>query len=290
MLLLAAPLLWLSSFVFREAEESEAASRTSLLISAPAVAAQPAGKAPAEQTWGDLKGRFIFDGQPPKREKLTLNKDLAVCSRNHPLSEDLIVHPENGGLANVVIWLELKRNEKVATHPDYEKAAVPPVVDNLDCRFAPHVTVLRAGQELTVTNSDPVAHNAAMFFNRNDPQNLVLPERKPGQPVPFLKTKVTRAENLPTQISCSIHAWMKGWIVVKDHPYVAVTDENGEFTIRNLPAGEWSFRVWHEAAGFLSQVEQDGKSAEWQKGVFTTAVQPGENNLGTLKVSPKLFD
>ena len=41
--------------------------------------------------------------------------------------------------------------------------------------------------------------------------------------------------------------------MVVDHPYAAVTDKEGKFTIPNLPVGEHEFRVWHERSGYLDR-------------------------------------
>ena len=58
------------------------------------------------------------------------------------------------------------------------------------------------------------------------------------------------ADRLPIAVECAIHAWMRGWIRVFDHPYYAVTDENGAFEIKNAPAGNYRLMVWHGSAGW----------------------------------------
>jgi hypothetical protein len=62
-----------------------------------------------------------------------------------------------------------------------------------------------------------------------------------------------QAERLPVQIGCDIHPWMRAWVVVVDHPYVAVTAEDGTFSIKDLPVGEHQFRIWHERVGSIEK-------------------------------------
>ena len=97
------------------------------------------------------------------------------------------------------------------------------------------------------------------------------------------------AEKLPVMVSCSIHPWMKGWLVIRDTPYMAVTDEQGKFEIQNLPAGKWRFMFWQEAAGYVDDVKIGGKPQKWSRGIVEIDIQPGKNDLGKIVVAPDLF-
>jgi hypothetical protein len=55
------------------------------------------------------------------------------------------------------------------------------------------------------------------------------------------------------KVGCDIHPYMTAWWVVLDHPYVAVTDSEGKFEIKGLPAGKHEFIVWHERAGYINR-------------------------------------
>ena len=82
-----------------------------------------------------------------------------------------------------------------------------------------------------------------------------------------LKQEVTTEEKLPTNVGCSIHPWMTAKLVVKKHPYVGVTDENGKLTIKNMPAGKWTLQVWQEVRRlYVTEAKQDGKATKWAKG------------------------
>jgi hypothetical protein len=51
------------------------------------------------------------------------------------------------------------------------------------------------------------------------------------------------------RISCDVHDWMEGWLVVAEHPYYEVTDENGSFKLNNVPPGNYQLEIWHEKLG-----------------------------------------
>jgi hypothetical protein len=235
--------------------------------------------------WGSLQGRFVFDGTPPEPEPLEINKDPEVCGKNRPVSESLVVNPTNRGIANVVVWLDIKKGDPAPPiHPGYQATAEERIkFDNLDCRFVPHICLLRTTQTLEVVNSDPVVHNAAFFLSRNDPANVVVAVKG------SFSKRFALPENLPCEVSCSIHAWMRGRVLIKDHPYMAVSDKDGRFALKNLPAGEWKFRIWHELPGYVTTVRQDGNAVKWEKGILPHSVRPGDADLGTFSLSGDLF-
>lgn len=231
--------------------------------------------------WGTVKGRFVFDGAPPERPKLVLNKDVEFCGKHEPRTEKLVVHPDDRGIANIVIWLDTKPGEKPAIHPSFEESASAKIkLANKGCRFDPHVCVLRTGQTLLIENADQVDHNTAAGLDRNAPFNDLTPASKSVE-----RPRFTQTEKLPAQVQCSIHPWMTGWLVVKDHPYVAVTDEHGRFEMKNLSAGEHTFVVWHELPGFVQEVTRNGKAETWKRGKVTVRVAAGETEFGETRVS-----
>ena len=235
--------------------------------------------------WGTIKGRFVLDGQPAERPKLTINKDTEFCGKYEPRSEKLVVHREDRGIANFVIWLDTKPGEKVALHPSFEESASAKIkLANKGCRFDPHVCVLRTGQSLVIENPDQVDHNTAAGLDRNQPFNDLVPMGKFSE-----RPKFAQSEKLPSQVQCSIHPWMIGWLVVKDHPYVAVTDEHGRFELKNLPIGEHTFVVWHELPEFVQEVTRNGKTETWKRGKVTMRVVPESTDLGDLRVASELF-
>ena len=82
---------------------------------------------------------------------------------------------------------------------------------------------------------------------------------------------------------------MKAFVLIRESPYAAVTDENGTFEIKNLPAGEWTFQFWHEKAKYLDKVSVDGKETKWKKGRTKVTIAAGDNDMGTISVAAKEF-
>lgn len=244
-----------------------------------------AGSASADDL-GVLTGRFVFKGKIPVAEKLDLNKDIAICSKTHPVDESLLVNAKDGGLANVVVSLELAKGQKLpeVNLPKNRKLPAEVVMTNKNCRFEPHIAVLTTKQTLVLGNDDPVAHNTLANLFYNTPFNEAIGS---GGAV---RKKLTKVERRPAQVSCPIHAWMKGWVVVKDHPYVAVSDSHGNFKIRDLPPGEWTFQFWQEEAGYLSKMVLKSGTVEDRKGIYKLTIMPGQNNLGDITVDASLFE
>lgn len=241
-----------------------------------AILAISAGAA-SGQEWGDLTGTFVIKGAAPAAAKINVDKDPQFCGQHSLVDEAVVVNKENGGLANVVVYLMDTAKPKI--HPDYEKGAKAEVViDNQNCRFEPHVLAIRTGQTLVIGNKDPIGHNTKADFFGNTPFNDLIPAGG------SLKKSFTKAEATPSDLTCSIHPWMKARLLIRDDPYFAVSDKDGKFIIKNLPAGEHTFVVWSNK--FISSPTVDGKAATWARGRVKMNIKAGANSLGKVEVTP----
>ena len=225
-------------------------------------------------TYGSLKGVFKYSGAPPNLPNLPVTKDVEVCGKN-PIPDESIVVGADSGLANVVVYVTTKN---VPGHPSYEtkesmKGSV--VLDNKGCYFRPHILPIRLSQTLVVKNSDDMAHNSNIAPPRDRAFNPTIPGHSEAT------HQFERVQRAPFSVVCNMHGWMKAYIFPSENPYVAVTDDKGEFHLENLPAGiELSFQVWHEKSQGLAA------KPEWKKGRFTLTLNEGdENDLGTIEVS-----
>jgi plastocyanin len=155
-------------------------------------------------------------------------------------------------------------------------------LDNLGCRFQPHAVGIRTGQTLVVGNKDTVGHNTNVASAKNGMFNPMVPAGSD------LKKKFTKAERNPVPVSCNIHPWMKGYVLVQSNPYMAVTSKDGKFEIGKVPAGvPLTFQTWHEASTNSSgAVSADRPDLKWQpNGRFTVTLQPDETlDLKDIKV------
>ena len=216
-----------------------------------------------------------------------ITKDQEVCGKHNLVDESLVVNGDNQGIANVVVFLALERRQKAPkVHPSYESDATGQVeFDNHNCRFEPHVTLLRTTQSLLIGNKDPVGHNTKVDTLKNPAINPIVPAG--GE----MKQKFSKEERLPCRVSCNIHPWMTGWLLVKETPYIAVSDADGRIEIKNVPAGQWTFQVWHEFGGgsYVTEVTLDGKNQKWKKGKWEIDVQAGDNDFGTIAIPASFF-
>lgn len=243
-----------------------------------------AGSAVA-QDWGNVKIKFSYEDKDFAAKKLVPDKDVAFCGPKMLKDESLVVG-KDGGLQNVVVYLLPAVGKKVPVHPDYEKTATGEVkVDNIGCRYEPHVAVIRTTQKLVLGNPDPIGHNVKGDLFNNGSFNELIPAKGELKKNPFAK-----AETQPSPLTCSIHGWMNGWLLVKDDPYAGVSNEAGEVVISNVPAGTWNFVVWQEKAGYVDKVKQGSKEVEWKRGRMSVTVKKGENDLGSFVVPASTID
>ena len=135
----------------------------------------------------------------------------------------------------------------------------------------PHALGLREGQSLEAKNPATVPHNLQWTGHplENQGNNLVIPV---GQSLTINNLKAGR---YPVKLSCGMHPWMSGWVRIFDHPYFAVTDEQGRFAIKDAPAGPCRLMIRHSTGIWLG-------AAKGKNGRLIT-IQSGDNDLGALE-------
>lgn len=246
-----------------------------------AMGAASVGSASAQE-WGSVKGRFVLDGSV-KPDPLKITKDTEYCGK-HDLVEETVVTGEKSGLANVFVYLYLGRRDTVDIHPDYEDLAGKPVVlDNNECRFEPHAMTVWTKQPLEIRNSDPgIGHNTnAMKLTENPSFNEIIPNDKPAV------KNFEKSEPGPSPFACNIHPWMSANVLIRDNPYMAVSAKDGTFEIKNIPAGEHEFVIWHEAKGNVRSLKVGDEKTD-RKGRVELKVPAGDAlDLGEIKITMK---
>jgi hypothetical protein len=213
--------------------------------------------ATAQDNWSAVKGQVVYPAGKavPERKKLDVSQDKAHCLKDGDiLDESLIVNPKNKGIKNVVVWLRPDNTDpkgsaipKDKIHPDDAKRKPAEVViDQPCCMFKKRITLARVGDTIVVKNPAPVAHNFFWTSGNNGELNVTVAKESEYR----MKDPLV-AENTPVNYKCTIHPWMNGYVRIFDHPYYAVTDENGNFELKNAPAGKWRLMVWQEKVGYL---------------------------------------
>ncbi|MFM7928939.1 MAG: hypothetical protein ACKO9Q_14610, partial [Pirellula sp.] len=185
------------------------------------------------QEWADVTIKFVLDGASPAGAAINAQAD-AFCAKQQIPTERLVVDGSSKGIANMVFMIDGKQTKLAGDqiHPSLKEVpATKPVLDNVNCRFIPHILPVRVGQTVEVKNSDSTSHNAKFVFFNNDEWNQVIPTG--GS-----KTlQIKKAESGPSKVECNIHPWMVAYHIVTDHPYVGISNEKGEIKIEKLPAG-----------------------------------------------------
>jgi hypothetical protein len=173
------------------------------------------------------------------------------CPGSTPAVDESTVVNDDGSLKNVVVYIKDGPNVQLAS--DTSPAAA---LDQKDCRYVPHVLALRTNQALDVTSHDPTMHNVHVLATANPADNF-------SETTVGATRQLTFSQPEFIHVKCDVHPWMSAYIAVFDHPYFAVTGDDGKFGIAHLPPGSYTLVAWHEKYGSLEQ-----------KNVVVTGEQP----------------
>ena len=182
------------------------------------------------QATGSISGIVIMDS-PPAPSTVEVNADEAVCGETVPNEE--IIADLAGHVANAVV--------RVAGVP-WPANQPPPTINNVGCRFVPHVQIAPIRSQLAITSEDDTLHSTHSYDDRNRTDfNVALP---------FAGMNITRPLRRPgvVRVECDSHSWMRGWIVVSQD-LGAVSGVDGSFAIEGVPPGSHELSVWHERLG-----------------------------------------
>ena len=184
---------------------------------------------------GTITGRILFDRNIPAPIHYTPSKDTQVCGTGDHVSDEMVVGADKR-IGYVVVSLK-----NVDGGHMNAKASV--ILDQQGCRFQPHVVLIPRGATLEILNNDKILHNVRTTSKKNPPFNKAQPK--------FLKKIKHTFKAAPEKIKvqCDAHSWMSAWIVVQEHPFYAVTDASGQFTLTDVPAGTYTIESWHEKLG-----------------------------------------
>jgi plastocyanin len=183
---------------------------------------------------GDITGKVTVKGNVPANKTFAMDP---MCGKLHKVNKHempFYVVGKEGGLGDTLVQLKLTGKSQGA-------AAEAAMIDQVNCFYTPYVAAVQTGQTLKVRNSDPLMHNVhpTPRVAGNKEQNIAQPFKgmvndfKFDKPEMFLRFK------------CDVHPWMFAYVSVLDHPYFAVTDKDGNFTIKNVPDGEYTIEAVH---------------------------------------------
>lgn len=223
-----------------------------------AAAAAPVGN-------GTIKGVVNFTGTAPEMKVPAKRKDAEFCKTKEVKYNAVIA---NGGkLKDVFVRIE---NGGVKGKFDVPKE--PATIDQVDCMYSPRIQGAIAGQAIAIKNSDGTLHNVHTYkgveswFNQAQPKGAEAISKDLEDPS-IVKFK------------CDVHPWMTGFVVITDHPFFAVSGDDGSFTINKVPAGKYKVEAWHSQFGLkTTEVEiADGKTADIAFSFDGKEAEPAEN-------------
>ena len=187
-----------------------------------------------------ISGTVTFEGTPPPNAAIRMNADPYCLTANKTPQTQETFMVKDGKLGNVFVYVQDGLGSRTFPTP-----TTPVVLDQQNCRYRPHVFGVMAGQPIEILNSDTTLHNIHATPATN-------PEFNTAQPIKGMKMTHTfpaKEDKVVVPFKCDVHSWMNAYAGVLDHPYFAVTGEDGTFTIEDLPPGTYTLAAWHERAG-----------------------------------------
>ncbi len=191
----------------------------------------------------NVTGKIAFDGVAPAVEMIKADADPR-CKAVHPtgITPDQVIVNSNNTLKNVFVYVKTGLEGKKFDAP---KEAVK--FDQHGCQYNPKVFGIQTNQPLEIMNSDDTLHNVHALPTASQSFNL-------GMPIKGMKLKKSFAKpEVMVKIKCEVHPWMSAYAGVLDHPFFAVSGDDGSFTIKGLPAGKYTIEAWHEKYGTQTQ-------------------------------------
>jgi hypothetical protein len=252
----------------------------------------------ASTGWGSLSGKVTLDGKIPAivdlTEKMKDHADKACCldpkaKASEKIDSTWIVDPKTKGVANVMVWIKAPVGAYFPIHDKLKVRKEEVVIDQPHCAYEPRISAyqpyyydgakeVETGQKLIIRNSATVSHSARVLGGAKNPgwNKTIIP--KGDLEVTFVP------QPLPLSLDCAMHTWMAAKIFVFDHPYYAVTKEDGTFEIPFVPAGaEVTVMGWHEANGYAVKTTTDDKTTYGKK----MTLKEGKNEFNFSIEAPK---
>jgi len=193
---------------------------------------------------GSITGTVVLNGTAPANAIIRMNAD-PICLRQakgEQFQETFKVAADGKSLGNVFVYVKDGLGNYV-----YDSPAGSVTLNQEGCHYMPHVFGIRVGQPLEILNSDPTLHNIHAMPKINQEFNN-------GQPMQGMKTSHTfTAQEVMVPFKCDVHGWMNAYAGVLDHPFFAVTNDEGKFEIAGLPPGTYTVEAWHEKLGAVTQ-------------------------------------
>jgi plastocyanin len=220
---------------------------------------EPAAEAPPRLGQSVIAGRVTLSGTAPEARviKASQTDPLCMVEGGAIRSETYVVGPGNS-LQNVFLYVKDGLGDRTFAAPK-----TPVRLDQVGCRYTPHVFGVQVGQPVEIVNSDNTIHNVHAVPTINAGFNFTQAAKDRRDTRTFAEPEIM------VPFSCDVHRWMNSYAGVVPHPYFAVSGEDGRFEIQGLPAGTFSIEAWHEQLGLQTRTATvDGRAGATVDFVF----------------------
>lgn len=191
--------------------------------------------AAAAVTRGRIEGVIQLSGKPPLMPVPPKRKDAELC-KSRPMPGNAVI--VNDGLLKDV----LVRIESGGIKGDFPPPDARVTFEHVGCMYSPRIQGAMVGQELEIKNSDPVLHNIHETLGQETLANIAQPKGAEAA------VRMLDASGI-YKLTCDVHPWERGFVVVSDHPFFAVTGDDGAFAISDVPVGSYTLEAWHARYG-----------------------------------------
>ena len=165
---------------------------------------------------------------------VAVGRDAKLCGDSAVVNE---VAANGNALANALVWVDSVSVGKPLPEVRRETLTIE------RCRFGPRIMAVVRGSTVNVFSRDQVAHTPVFYREGNAEPVDQMHTVDDGQVIP--SEKIARQSGV-VEVRCKLHPFARAYIAVFDHPYFAITDAQGAFTIDGLPPGTYNVKVWHE--------------------------------------------
>ncbi len=190
---------------------------------------------------GNVTGKVNFKGTAPKPTAIKMNADAKCVSmhKGQTVNSEQLVDNSN----NTIQWAFIYVKSGLPAGKKYPAPKTAAKIDQNGCMYSPHIQGVMTGQQIEITNSDGTLHNIHALPKNSAQFNI-------AQPKQGMKTTKSfdKAEQM-VKLKCEVHNWMASYIGVMDNPFFAVSDDKGNFEIKDLPPGDYELVAWHEKLG-----------------------------------------
>ena len=162
-----------------------------------------------------------------------------VVKRNH-YGKPTAFKVSESNQKQIVVWLE--QTEDVIV-----QQTVIPTLNQKDIQFDPRLLVIRQGEKIKVTNSDPLYHNV---FSLSSAKKIDVGKRLKNQSV-----QVVFEKSGLVQFFCDIHSSMNAEVLVlsKKTKVWEIANQNGMFSFDGIPNGEYKLHCY--SSGFQENIK-----------------------------------